>query len=267
MVSASGLWTQTARIWDAASGGRAGHLLGQNGRSPGCARSARTGPSWPRAGAGGHPQDLGGGQLGPSGPPFGTHRVPWSPARSAQTPGSFVRRPMAWTTPSTVWDVATGTERATLSGPCRARLRLSPSAPMPPYVGVGRARTTPSRSGRWQRGPRGPASLFRVNLAASASIRPAVCRLRGFLVAPCASRTWWTHYGPLTVTAADRGEGPAVRCPACRGDIPLDRDGLGSVTPCPGCETPLRVNPFVLRPWRKEGRRFPRLTWRRDGRR
>jgi WD40 repeat protein len=56
--------------------------------------------------------------------------------------------------------------------------------------------------------------------------------------------------GPLVVTAAVRGDELAVRCPACREAFPLDRDRLGTETACPrpACAGRLRVNPFVLRP-------------------
>ena len=56
--------------------------------------------------------------------------------------------------------------------------------------------------------------------------------------------------GPLVVTAAHRGHGLAVRCPACRDEFTVDDDGLGTETNCPRptCRRRLRVNPFVLQP-------------------
>jgi hypothetical protein len=58
------------------------------------------------------------------------------------------------------------------------------------------------------------------------------------------------EYGPIVVTAVDRGEGPVVRCPSCRREHPLDESLLGTVFDCPTatCDLRLRVNPFVLRP-------------------
>jgi hypothetical protein len=55
--------------------------------------------------------------------------------------------------------------------------------------------------------------------------------------------------GPLVVTAADLGWGPAVRCPVCRRRHPLQEAWLGQVMGCPGgtCGALWRVNPFVVR--------------------
>jgi hypothetical protein len=60
--------------------------------------------------------------------------------------------------------------------------------------------------------------------------------------------------GPLVVTAADLGNGPAVRCPVCLERHPLRESWLGRELYCPGnaCDAPLRVNPFIA------GRRVPR---------
>jgi len=57
-------------------------------------------------------------------------------------------------------------------------------------------------------------------------------------------------YGPLVVTAIDRGEGPKVRCPACFGDFPLGGNWLGREIGCPGrdCSARLKVNPSIAGP-------------------
>jgi WD40 repeat protein len=58
------------------------------------------------------------------------------------------------------------------------------------------------------------------------------------------------RYGPIVVTAADRGHGQLIRCPACWQEDSLGLDGLGSELTCltAGCGLHLRVNPFVLSP-------------------
>lgn len=55
-------------------------------------------------------------------------------------------------------------------------------------------------------------------------------------------------YGPLYVTAVDRGEGPTVRCPACQTQSPLSPEYLGAQAHCPkpDCDVEWRVNPFVI---------------------
>jgi WD40 repeat protein len=57
------------------------------------------------------------------------------------------------------------------------------------------------------------------------------------------------EYGPLAVTAVDRGDGPSLRCPACDTSFPLDPDRLGATTSCPGCGSGLRVAPRAAAPW------------------
>lgn len=55
------------------------------------------------------------------------------------------------------------------------------------------------------------------------------------------------EYGPIVVTPADRGAGPAIRCPSCFGEM-TDRDaaaGRDIVCPTPGCGLQMRVNPFT----------------------
>jgi hypothetical protein len=54
------------------------------------------------------------------------------------------------------------------------------------------------------------------------------------------------RYGPLVVTAVDRGGGPHVRCPACGTIHPLDESWRRSVIACPTCCRELRVNAFVV---------------------
>jgi hypothetical protein len=55
-------------------------------------------------------------------------------------------------------------------------------------------------------------------------------------------------YGPIIVTAHERSGTLTVRCPACFEWHPIERGQLGQIITCPspGCETRLRINPFVL---------------------
>jgi hypothetical protein len=68
-------------------------------------------------------------------------------------------------------------------------------------------------------------------------------------------------YEPIIVTAADFGHGPAVRCPFCLEQLPLEEGWLGQVIDCPrlGCEGRMRVNPFVVGP--PEKRRSSWQLW------
>jgi hypothetical protein len=80
------------------------------------------------------------------------------------------------------------------------------------------------------------------------------------------------------VTAADFGQEPTVRCPACLEHLPLEEDWLGQVIDCPraGCEGRIRVNLFIAGPpqkWRAAGsaprsqsERRPWWAFRRRGR-
>jgi hypothetical protein len=56
------------------------------------------------------------------------------------------------------------------------------------------------------------------------------------------------EYGPLIVTAVDRGRTLTVRCPECLEHQPLEERRLGQVVDCerPSCEGRMRVNPFVI---------------------
>jgi WD40 repeat protein len=58
------------------------------------------------------------------------------------------------------------------------------------------------------------------------------------------------EYGPLVVTAVDRGGATKVRCPACWSEHPVQDGWLGLEIACPGpaCTTRLRVNSFVAGP-------------------
>jgi hypothetical protein len=53
---------------------------------------------------------------------------------------------------------------------------------------------------------------------------------------------------PLIVTAVDSGVGLTVYCPVCNKTSPLDRNMLDTGITCPqqGCNTPLKINPFVI---------------------
>jgi hypothetical protein len=50
---------------------------------------------------------------------------------------------------------------------------------------------------------------------------------------------------PLIVTPVDLGEGLVVRCPWCNTSHPFQEAWLGDELPCPACNGPLKVNPFV----------------------
>ena len=58
------------------------------------------------------------------------------------------------------------------------------------------------------------------------------------------------EYGPIIVTAVDRGDGLTLRCPACLEHLPLKKRWLGEeiTCPCEGCEGRMRVNRFVVKP-------------------
>lgn len=55
------------------------------------------------------------------------------------------------------------------------------------------------------------------------------------------------EYGPIIVTALDRGAGSTLRCPACWIEHALRESWLGAVIECPtpSCHLQLRVNPFI----------------------
>jgi len=57
-------------------------------------------------------------------------------------------------------------------------------------------------------------------------------------------------YGSIVVTATEGDEGIDVRCPACRHRWQMGKDALGREMACShgGCDTVLRVNPFVVSP-------------------
>jgi WD40 repeat protein len=57
------------------------------------------------------------------------------------------------------------------------------------------------------------------------------------------------EYGPLVVTAFERGGGPILRCPACFHEHAAESEWLGDVITCPteGCDQRLRVNSFVVK--------------------
>jgi hypothetical protein len=61
--------------------------------------------------------------------------------------------------------------------------------------------------------------------------------------APSARERW-----PLIVTAFDAGQGLSVYCPVCNKTSPLDKDLLDKEITCPqpGCNTRLKINPFVI---------------------
>jgi WD40 repeat protein len=54
--------------------------------------------------------------------------------------------------------------------------------------------------------------------------------------------------GSLVVTAAAQGHELRVRCPACQHRFQIEREQLGNETTCrqDGCNTRLRINPFVI---------------------
>jgi hypothetical protein len=54
---------------------------------------------------------------------------------------------------------------------------------------------------------------------------------------------------PLIVTAVDSGAGLSVYCPACHKTAPIHKDNLNTEIICPqeGCNTRLKLNPFVIK--------------------
>ncbi|MBU0491883.1 MAG: WD40 repeat domain-containing protein, partial [Chloroflexi bacterium] len=56
------------------------------------------------------------------------------------------------------------------------------------------------------------------------------------------------EYGPIVVTAAEGEQGIEVRCPACQHRFQIEKEWLGSEITCPqdGCNTRLKLNPFVI---------------------
>jgi len=58
------------------------------------------------------------------------------------------------------------------------------------------------------------------------------------------------EYGPIIVTAIERPDGTAVRCPRCSQEHPVRPEWLGEVIRCPtsDCDLRLRINSFVVRP-------------------
>jgi WD40 repeat protein len=54
------------------------------------------------------------------------------------------------------------------------------------------------------------------------------------------------EYGPLIITALDRGDGLTVYCPVCNKSSLIDKNQLNSVIHCPtaGCGRELKINPF-----------------------
>jgi hypothetical protein len=55
-------------------------------------------------------------------------------------------------------------------------------------------------------------------------------------------------YGPIIVTAFDRGLGLVVRCPSCQCNHPITQTHLGNELTCPtlSCGLGLKINPFVI---------------------
>jgi len=56
------------------------------------------------------------------------------------------------------------------------------------------------------------------------------------------------EYGPAIVTPVDFGKGLVIHCPGCSKLIPFQEEWLGQEVICSqeGCETRMKVNPFVV---------------------
>jgi WD40 repeat protein len=56
------------------------------------------------------------------------------------------------------------------------------------------------------------------------------------------------RYGPIIVTAAQKGQVLEVRCPSCRTSFHIEKEALGNEITCPqaDCQTRLKINPFVI---------------------
>jgi ssDNA-binding Zn-finger/Zn-ribbon topoisomerase 1 len=55
-------------------------------------------------------------------------------------------------------------------------------------------------------------------------------------------------YRPIIVTSSESADGIEVRCPVCNKISPIKKNELDSEITCPqeGCNTQLKVNPFVI---------------------
>jgi WD40 repeat protein len=57
------------------------------------------------------------------------------------------------------------------------------------------------------------------------------------------------NYEAIIITATDEETGLIVRCTVCQHSFQIEKNNLGSATACPqpGCNAPLKINPFVKR--------------------
>ena len=188
------------------------------------------------------------GEAGPAGPLLAR-------AREALTgislDGSFIVS-ASWDKTLKVWDAETGQERATLTGHTAEVPAWAVSPDGSFIVSASRDKTLriwDAHTGQERATLSLPDYLFRVALdrhwpftaCAGGAGGPYVIDLVGI------------QYGPIVATAADFGQGPTVRCPACLQDLPLEEGWLGQEITCPrpGCDRHMRVNPFVVGPPQK----------------
>jgi WD40 repeat protein len=146
-----------------------------------------------------------------------------------------------------IWDVATARERATLPGSAGGR---SACAVTPDGLLI------VSEDGRAVRLFDVATGTERTRLVLPGFVLSlAVHPVRPLLV--CGDQGGVVHfldligieYCPIVVTATERADGPAIRCPACWEEHAITSDQLGSTLVCatPGCGLQLRINPFVIR--------------------
>jgi WD40 repeat protein len=57
------------------------------------------------------------------------------------------------------------------------------------------------------------------------------------------------NYGPIVCSAIERMEGLSLLCPVCQKPFLIEEESLGEEMTCPqaGCQTPMKINPFVIR--------------------
>jgi WD40 repeat protein len=58
-------------------------------------------------------------------------------------------------------------------------------------------------------------------------------------------------YGPIIITAARGEQGIEALCPACQNRFQIEKESLDNDITCPygGCNTQLKINPFVIQPF------------------
>lgn len=194
-----------------------------------------------------------------------------------------------------IWDVATAAERARLELSAFPRAAISPDGTFVVAAGLGALRVWDVEQGRERLALEGhthtirdlaitPDGRYVVSTSTgdktlrvwdvlTGTERARVFNARGFYklalhpvreLVLCVDEGWRLQlleldgidFGPLVLTAVDRGAGPEIRCPVCGGCSPVTEGQLGHEVRCPqpACLGRLRINPFVVR-WAQHLRR------------